>query len=82
MLFVQAKKVVGARNETKLAVEELNEKVEAARAKGKEDDTANKRALGAKAAQNAKKGASGKQGNQILCLESALPLISPVWYWS
>ena len=82
MFFVQAKKVVGARNETKLAVEELNEKVEAARAKGKEDDTANKRALGAKAAQNAKKGASGKQGNRILCLESALPLIRQVLYWS
>ena len=32
---LQAKKVVGVKNETKLAIEELNEKIESARAKGR-----------------------------------------------
>ena len=34
-MLLQAKKVIGAKNETKLAIEELNEKIETSRAKGK-----------------------------------------------
>ena len=44
-IMVQARKAV--KNDTKLSVDELNEKIEAARAKGVEDDTANKRAKAA-----------------------------------
>lgn len=46
-IMTQAKKGGLVKNDTKLAVEELNEKIEAARAKGVEDDTANKRAQNA-----------------------------------